>query len=77
MELEFKRPRRGARQTMAGGSNGVGQFSAQTNMTDGCYDRDFFDYIEMFYNPKRNHGFNNKLSPVNYEKQYFERLASV
>ena len=38
---------------------------------------DIFDYIEMFYNPKRRHGFNNKLSPVNYEKQYFERLASV
>ncbi|NVD69551.1 IS3 family transposase, partial [Duganella sp. BJB1802] len=36
-----------------------------------------FDYIEMFYNPKRRHGFNNKLSSVNYEKQYFERLASV
>jgi len=39
--------------------------------------QDIFDYIEMFYNPKRRHGFNNKLSPVNYEKQYFERLASV
>jgi putative transposase len=39
--------------------------------------RDVFDYIEMFYNPKRRHGYNNRLSPVNYEKQYFERLASV
>lgn len=39
--------------------------------------RDIFDYIEMFYNPKRRHGYNNRLSPVNYEKQYFERLASV
>lgn len=38
---------------------------------------DVFDYIEMFYNPKRRHGFNNQLSPVNFEKQYFERLASV
>lgn len=38
---------------------------------------DIFDYIEMFYNPKRRHGFNNKLSPVNYENQYFKRLASV
>ena len=39
-----------------------------------------FDYIEMFYNPKRRHGCNNQLSPINYEKQYlqyFERLASV
>lgn len=39
--------------------------------------RDVFDYIEMFYNQKRRHGYNNRLSPVNYEKQYFERLASV
>jgi putative transposase len=48
--------------------------------------RDVFDYIEMFYapqevllgdNPKRRHGYNNRLSPVNYEKQYFERLVSV
>ena len=39
--------------------------------------RDIFDYIEMFYNPKRRHGYNNQLSPANFEKQYFERLASV
>ena len=39
--------------------------------------QDVFDYIEMFYNPKRRHGYNNYLSPVNDVKQYFERLASV
>jgi putative transposase len=39
--------------------------------------QDVFDYIEMFYNPKRRHGYNNRLSPVDYEKQYCERLASV
>ena len=39
--------------------------------------RDVFDYIEMFYNPKRRHGSSNGTSPVQYEKQYFERLASV
>lgn len=39
--------------------------------------QDVFDYIAMFYNPKRRHGYNNRLSPVDYEKQYFERLASV
>lgn len=39
--------------------------------------QDVFDYIEMFYNPKRRHGYNNRLSPVDYEKQYFKRLASV
>ena len=44
--------------------------------TQGDAKQDIFDYIEMFYNPKRRHGFNNKLSPVNYEKQYFKRLAS-
>jgi len=38
---------------------------------------DIFDYIEMFYNPKRRHGYNNRLSPVEYEKQYFLRLGSV
>ena len=38
---------------------------------------DIFDYIEMFYDRKRRHGNNARLSPVNYEKQYFKRLASV
>jgi putative transposase len=38
---------------------------------------DIFDYIEMFYNTKRRHGYNNKLSPVDYEKQYAMRLAGV
>lgn len=31
--------------------------------------RDIFDYIEMFYNPKRRHSFSKQLSPMNYEKQ--------
>ena len=39
--------------------------------------RDVFDYIELFYNPTRRHGYNNRQSPANFEKQYFERLASV
>ena len=38
---------------------------------------DVFDYIEMFYNARRRHGFNNQLSPVEYEKQYKMRLVSV
>ena len=38
---------------------------------------DIFDYIEMFYNPKRRHGNNNGISPVNYEKQYYEKLLIV
>ena len=39
--------------------------------------QDIFDYIEMFYNPKRRHRFSNNMSPVEYEKQYFQRLGSV
>jgi hypothetical protein len=38
---------------------------------------DVFDYIEMFYNPKRRHGFNNQLSPVEFEKRHFLSLESV
>lgn len=39
--------------------------------------QDIFDYIEMFYNPKRRHSSNNQLSPVEYEKQYEMRLKSL
>jgi len=38
---------------------------------------DVSDYIEMFYNARRRHGFNNQLSPVEYETQYKMRLESV
>ncbi|MBL1435929.1 MAG: IS3 family transposase [Rhodobacteraceae bacterium] len=31
--------------------------------------RDVFDYIEMFYNPKRKHARNEMLSPVEFERQ--------
>lgn len=31
--------------------------------------QDVFDYIEMFYNPKRKHANNGMLSPVNFETQ--------
>lgn len=31
---------------------------------------DVFQYIEMFYNPKRRHSSNNGLSPIEFEKQY-------
>ncbi len=39
--------------------------------------RDVFDYIEMFYNPKRRHSHADGLSPVQFEQQYFNRLESV
>lgn len=38
---------------------------------------DAFDYIEMVYNAKRRHGFNNQLSPVEFEKRYTASLESV
>jgi putative transposase len=38
---------------------------------------DIVDYIEMFWYSKRRHGFNDQLSPVQYEKKFTERLASV
>ncbi|WP_116923937.1 IS3 family transposase [Pseudomonas sp. URIL14HWK12:I10] len=38
---------------------------------------DIFDYIEMFYNPKRRHSSAMQLSPVEYEKLYFLSLGSV
>lgn len=39
--------------------------------------QDIFDYIEMFYDPKRRHGFNDRLSPAEFERRHFERLAGV
>ncbi|MBC3339995.1 IS3 family transposase [Pseudomonas proteolytica] len=38
---------------------------------------DVFDYIEMFYNAKRRHGFSNQLSPVEFEKRYAMSLQGV
>jgi putative transposase len=31
---------------------------------------DVFDYIEMFYNPKRRHSSSGNLSPVEFERRY-------
>jgi len=39
--------------------------------------QDVFEYIEMFYSTKRRHGHSGRQSPVEFEKQYFERLNSV
>jgi putative transposase len=36
-----------------------------------------FIYIEMFYNPKRRHNTASDISPVEFEKRYFQRLGSV
>ena len=45
--------------------------------TKGVGRADIFNYIELFYKPKRRHGNNDGLSPVQYEKQYLEKLAAV
>lgn len=36
-----------------------------------------FNYIEMFYNPKRRHTHNDRLPPTVFEKQYFVKQKSV
>lgn len=38
---------------------------------------DIFNYIELFYNPKRRHGNNNGLSPMQFEQEYFRKLSTV
>lgn len=38
---------------------------------------DIFNYIELFFNPRRRHGNNGGISPVHYEQQYKEKLLSV
>ncbi|BEP96338.1 IS3-like element ISSod17 family transposase [Acidovorax sp. A79] len=38
---------------------------------------DVFNYIEMFYNPKRRHGTAGDTSPVEFERRHFQRLKSV
>lgn len=38
---------------------------------------DVFDYIEMFYNPKRKHANNGMLSPINFEEQQKLKLQGV
>jgi putative transposase len=38
---------------------------------------DIFNYIEMFYNSVRRHGFNDDVSPVKFENNYFKKLMSV
>ena len=39
--------------------------------------RDVFDYIEMFYNPVRNHARNGMRSPVEFERQQILKSKGV
>ncbi len=38
---------------------------------------DVFDFIELFYNPRRRHSHLGKVSPVAFEEAYFQRMESV
>ena len=38
---------------------------------------DVFNYIEMFYNPKRRHGTAGDTSPVEFERRHSQRLTGV
>ncbi len=39
----------------------------RTYLTHDAAQQDVFEYIEMFYNPRRKHTNNNMLSPVDFE----------
>lgn len=39
--------------------------------------QDIFNYIEMFYNPIRRHGYNDDLAPVEFERRYLSKAGSV
>lgn len=39
--------------------------------------RDVFDYIQMFYNPKRKHAKNGMLSPIKFERQQITRTEGI
>jgi transposase InsO family protein len=89
----LKRPRKESREEPAekelyggiqgeGGGSGAGQLKRERIRRRIYTDRekarrDVFDYIEMFYNPKRRHSYADGISPVQVEKQYFNRPDSV
>jgi putative transposase len=49
----------------------------KTYKTRADAQQDVFNYIEMFYNPKRRHTHNNRVAPTVYEQSYFENQESV
>ncbi|KAK83147.1 integrase core domain protein [Bordetella holmesii CDC-H809-BH] len=36
-----------------------------------------FDYIELFYNPRRRHSYIGQVSPVEFERRYFLMNGTV
>ena len=39
--------------------------------------QDIFNYIEMFYNPVRRHGYNDDLSPIEFERRHLLKTGCV
>lgn len=39
--------------------------------------RDIFNYIEMFYNPIRRHGYSGDVSPIEFERRHSMKVGSV
>ena len=39
--------------------------------------QDVFEYIELFYNPKRKHGKSGLLSPIEFKKQEYWKAQGV
>ena len=38
---------------------------------------DIFNFIKMFYNPQKRHSHTGAVSPVQFDKTYFEKLSTV
>jgi putative transposase len=38
---------------------------------------EIFNYIELFYNPSRRYGNNDGVSPIELEKQYYQKQSSL
>lgn len=49
----------------------------RTYLTREATRQDVFDYIEMFYNPKRKHARNGTLSPAEFERQQMMKREGV
>jgi len=49
----------------------------KTDPTRDAEREDIFDYIEVFYNSVRQHGYDGNLSPIEFERRYYEELRSV
>ena len=54
-----------------------GRIRRRTYKTQADARQDMFDYIEMFYNPKRKHVRNGMLSPVEFERQQDMKTEGV